>query len=120
MGKALSLFQTHKATGKLQLRTTFSNKKVLWEAMTSLVADGPDLTGWVVLDDVTEKKYAALYRTMCDRLRLVGRATLLRPDGQREFLVIVRKMNTLSDWDTDDAGKPRLNPVEDSADEESE
>jgi len=114
MARALVLCQVK--TDKLQIRGTFSQKKKLWEALGGCGHQ----VGWKVLDDVAGKEYDSTYANLCNRLRLVGRATILNAEGKRIFLVVDTKVNEIRDWDTGEDGKPVLNPVKDSEEEGQE
>lgn len=111
MARSLVLCQVK--TDKLQVRGTFSQKKKLWEVLGGCGHQ----VGWKVLDDVAGKEYDSTYANLCNRLRLVGRATVLNAEGQRIFLVVDTKVNELRDWDTGEDGKPVLNPVKDAGEE---
>jgi hypothetical protein len=88
----------------------------LWEALGGCGHQ----VGWKVLDDVAGKEYDSTYANLCNRLRLVGRATILNAEGKRIFLVVDTKVNEIRDWDTGEDGKPVLNPVKDSEEEGQE
>jgi len=90
------------------IRGVFSQKKKLWDEMEKMA--GPEaLSGMTVLDDVSGKEVPASYGALCDRLRVVGRAALLK-DGEREFQIVDAEMNKLRGWDIGEEG-PRCNPV---------
>lgn len=117
MAKVTVILQPRKAgSSKGGVRGVFTQKKKLWAALESLAGS---LTGKFIIDDVTEKEYDATYKGMCDRLRTVGRATVLSAEKTREFLVIETNMNEVRDWDTSDDGVPRINPAK-GADDEKE
>jgi hypothetical protein len=116
MARALVLCQTRNPdTPKLQIRGVFTQKKKLWIAITSLAGD---LTGWKIFDDVQAKEYDANYNSLCNRLRINGRTTIINPEGVRIFLVVDSQMNSLRDWDTDNENKPKLNPLGGTDDDE--
>jgi hypothetical protein len=109
MARVLVLCQTKNPdVPKLQVRGTFSQKKKLWEVLGT--CGGPQV-GWKIVDDVSEKQYDLSYSTLCNRLRLTGRATILNAEGKKIFLVVNTEKNVLRDWDTGEDGKPVLNPV---------
>lgn len=93
---------------RLQIRGIFTQKKKLWETLAELE---PGLETLVLLDDVSGKKRDANYTKLCAVVATVGRATLLGQDGRRKFLIVSVVPNQLRNWDTDDDGKPQLNPV---------
>lgn len=108
MARALVLCQAKSHDSpKLQVRGVFTQKKKLWEALSGC---GHQI-GWKVLDDVVGKEYDSTYTNLCNRLRLVGRATIINAEGERVFLVVDTQVNELRDWDTGEDGKPVLNPV---------
>jgi hypothetical protein len=97
------------------IRGVFTQKKKLWEAVGKLAGE---MKGWHVLDDVAGKSYEATYANLCNRLRLIGRATVTNPEGMRVFLIVDAQMNSVRDWDVDEEGKPQPNPIKGEADEE--
>ena len=102
--------------GKLQLRGVFTQKKKLWEVLEPLATYPVNRK---VVDDVTGKAYEFLYRCVCDRLRTVGRATILDKDGKRDLLIVETELNKLRDWDTGDDGIVKPNPAGGEDDEKT-
>jgi hypothetical protein len=70
-----------------------------------------NLSEMILLDDVSGKQIQASYNGMCEKLRRAGRAIFLSQTGERVFLVLDSELNQLRDWDLDDQGKPRYNPI---------
>ena len=94
---------------KMLIRGVFTQRKKLYATMLEL--SGKDsLTEMELLDDITGKMMPANYNALCKQLRQTGRATLVGPDGKREFQVIDAVTNEIRDWDVDEEG-PRCNPV---------
>jgi len=94
--------------GKMSPKTSFTTKKLVWEAIEKLA---PDVSALKIYDDMTHKEVPATYGALCDRLRVTGRATLVGPDGIPEFQIFDREQNVVADWDVDAEGQPRCNPV---------
>ena len=94
--------------GKMLIRGVFTQKKKLWVAMEEIASPG-ELSSMMVVDDVTGKELPASYGALCDRLRVVGRATVVK-DGEREFQVVDAETNLLRGWDVGEEG-PKCNPV---------
>jgi hypothetical protein len=114
MARVIVLGQVKEGNQKVQLRGVFTQKKKLWQAIETIA--GP-IQGKFILDDVSGKEYDATYANLCNRLRLIGRATLLGPDKQRECLIIESMLNEIRDWDTDENNNPKLNPVKGNEDD---
>ena len=116
MAKVTVILQSRQTgVSKGQVRGVFTQKKKLWTALEELAGS---MAGKFIIDDVTEKEYDASYKSLCDRLRTVGRATILDVNKIREFLVVETNMNEARDWDTGDDGIPRLNPAKGADDDE--
>lgn len=94
--------------GKMLIRGVYTQKKKLWAAMEE--AAGGVLGDLTIVDDVSGREAPASYGLLCDRLRVIGRATLVGPDGRREFQVVDAITNETRDWDVDEEG-PRCNPA---------
>jgi hypothetical protein len=109
MARVQVLGQGCRKTGKMLVRGVYTQKKKLWEAMEE-VFDGK-LADLNLFDDVSDKTLQASYKGLCERLRVMGRATLVSMDGERVFQVIDAETNELRGWDVDEDGKPVCNPV---------
>ena len=109
MAKVQVLGQRCRHGGKMLVRGVFTQKKKLWEAMEESFSPHP-LDSLVIVNDVSGSSVPASYGALCDRLRVLGRATFVAPDGRREFQVVDAVTNELRDWDVDEEG-PRCNPA---------
>ena len=108
MARIRMLAQRHPyGQDKVMMRGAFTQKKKLWEAMSTVV----DPTTLILKDDVSGKEIQASYNGLCDKLRRAGRAVFNEPDGRRMFLVAEAVTNELRDWDVDENGVPRYNPT---------
>lgn len=107
--KLLVLGQRHRLGGRdrMMVRGVFTQKKLLWDALEDIVHDIGSLTA---LDDVAGQEAQLSYKVLCDRIRKAGRLTITS-DGERLFLVVESPVNSLRDWDVNDEGEPRYNPV---------
>lgn len=106
MPKVIILGQAHKGSGKMLIRGVFSTKKNLWSELEKL----SNISSLIITDDVEGKSKPADYNFLCDRLRVVGRASLMK-DGNREFQIVEANMNELRGWDLNEEGKPVCNPM---------
>jgi hypothetical protein len=109
MAKVQVLGQRCPHGGKMLVRGVFTQRKKLYAAMLELSGED-SWTEMELLDDVSGKTMPMNYNALCKQLRVTGRATVLGPDGKREFQVIDAATNEIRDWDVDEEG-PRCNPV---------
>jgi hypothetical protein len=100
MAKVQVLGQMCPHGGAMLIRGVFTQKKKLWAAMEEAAAP-VDLGELLIVDDVSGRTAPASYGLLCDRLRVVGRAALVGPDGRREFQVVDAATNELRGWDVD-------------------
>jgi hypothetical protein len=91
---------------KMLIRGVFTQKKKLWEAMEELYKQP-----LMIRDDFTKKLVPCNYNGLCKILREVGRVTLVAEDGDTIFQIVDAETNKLRDWDIDEDGEPRCNPV---------
>ena len=126
MASIQTLGQRYPHNGGMLIRGSFSQKKKLWAAICQILAEAGIITEeemkqavegtgklecMLLFDDITDKTTPAAYGALCDRLRVVGRATFVSTEtGQREFQVVDAMMNEIRDWDVDNEG-PRCNPI---------
>ncbi len=109
MAKVQVLGQRCPHGDKMLIRGVFTQRKKLWEAMEKALKSS-SLEDLKIVDDMSDKEYAATYDALCKQLRLVGRASLVDQDGRREFQVVDAVTNEIRGWDVDQEG-PRCNPV---------
>jgi len=110
MAKVQVLGQRCPHGDRMLVRGVFTQKKKLWAAMGEALGGAALVADLAIVDDMSGRSSPATYGLLCDRLRVVGRATLVGPDGRREFQVVDALTNELRDWDVDEEG-PRCNPV---------
>jgi hypothetical protein len=88
------------------IRGVFTQKKKLWEAIEDI-----GINSLMIRDDFSKKLSPCSYNGLCKVLREVGRVTLADEDGKIVFMIVDAETNQLRDWDIDEDGEPRCNPV---------
>lgn len=92
---------------KMLIRGVFTQKIKLWTGIEELVESVDDL---LIKDDFSDKTMPCTYGKLCNQLTKIGRVTIIDSDGPL-FQVVDAEQNQLRDWDVDEGGEPKCNPV---------
>jgi len=91
---------------KMIISGVFTQKKTLWEELGKIC----ELDSFQISDDVGGRTADITYAILCEKLRVVGRASILK-NGIREFQVTGAELNEIRPSDFDENGKPKCNPI---------
>jgi hypothetical protein len=108
MAKLQVLGQKCPQSGKMHVRGIFTQKKIIWAEMVKLTSS--DLSDFVLFDDITGEETPITYPKLCAKMKDNGRVSICK-NGQREFQIYDCKENEIREWDVDEEGKPRCNPI---------
>jgi hypothetical protein len=89
------------------IRGVFTQKIKLWNMIEELVESVDKL---LIKDDFSDKTTPCTYNILCTRLRKIGRVTISDGEGPL-FQIVDASTNQLRDWDVDEEGEPKCNPV---------
>lgn len=109
MAKVQILGQRCPHVGKMLIRGVFTQKVKLWNVIENIIQS--DSITLMMKDDFTGALTLCTYNRVCKTLREVGRVTLTDEDGKPIFQIVDTETNQLRDWDVDEDGAPRCNPV---------
>ena len=119
MARVCVLGQRHPQLDKVMVRGVFTQRKKLWAALETIMAP-LKLTDMTLYDDVAKTDVAASYSALCMRLTKAGRVTIADAEGRKTFLVCESMMNEVREWDADEAGVLKYNPVLRGGEDETE
>ena len=108
MAKVIVLIQNKPDTNTNCVRGVFSQKKKVWTALEELTDN--KVGDYTLKDDVSGVQVDATYNRLCNMLTKAGRTHLLLED-KPVFLLVELVGNEIRDWDLDNEGKPKYNPV---------
>lgn len=91
---------------KMTISGVFTQKKTLWDELSKLC----DINSFQISDDVGGRTADITYAILCEKLRVVGRASILK-NGIKEFQIVGAELNEIRPSDFDENGKPKCNPI---------